>query len=267
MGSAPSLLLSTLGEFVLPDRAPVWTAALLHVLTGLSIDERTARQAISRAADAGWIEAEKRGRAVRWTLTDAGAQTIQKITGRVMSLSTPRREWNGKWCILAVSVPRAQKAVREPLYRALRWAGFGNPMPGLWISPHIDRAGQIKNVVDGLGLDDSIITFTGCTVPIGLSEAEIVRKAWDLQGIASGYQRLIENFEHLDPKPGDDTLLTLVTLVNEWRESPLIDPQLPESLLPNWIGRRAMAMSVSRYRKWAKPARARWSEVVKLTAP
>jgi phenylacetic acid degradation operon negative regulatory protein len=260
-------LLSTLGEFVLHDREPVWTASLLHVLTGLNVDERTARQAISRAADAGLITAEKHGRAVRWTLTDVGARTIEQISDRVMSLGTPDAEWNGDWLILAVTVPQAQKAAREPLYRALHWAGFGNPMPVLWISPHVDRADELKNVVGALGLDDSAITFAGPTVSIGLSDAQIVRRAWDLQRVASRYERLISSFTDLDPEPGDDTLFSHVALVNEWRESPLVDPQLPEPLLPDWIGRRAMAMSVARYREWVKPARERWREVARLTAP
>ena len=36
-GSARSLLLTILGEFVMPNTNSVWTASLLYVLTGLGI--------------------------------------------------------------------------------------------------------------------------------------------------------------------------------------------------------------------------------------
>jgi len=44
--SARSLLLTVLGEYVLPSGAPVWTSALLHVSAGLGIEEKAARQAL-----------------------------------------------------------------------------------------------------------------------------------------------------------------------------------------------------------------------------
>ncbi|MDN5856618.1 MAG: PaaX family transcriptional regulator, partial [Actinomycetia bacterium] len=53
-GSARSLLLTVLGELVLPAGEPVWTSSLLYVLKGVGVEEQTARQAIARGAAAGW---------------------------------------------------------------------------------------------------------------------------------------------------------------------------------------------------------------------
>jgi phenylacetic acid degradation operon negative regulatory protein len=267
IGGARSLLLTVLGEFVLSTGEPVWTGALLYALKGLGLEEQTARQAIARAADAGWIESEKHGRLVRWSLTPAGIEIIQDVTRRARSLSTPPPYWDGDCLILIVTVPQSQKAVRKRLYSALSWAGFGNPAPGLWASPHVDRAHEMKRVIEELELQDSTIAFIGTTVSIGLSDHEIVKRAWDLDHIAARYDQIIDTFQDLDPEPGDDVLFTYISLVNEWREFPFMDPQLPEDLLPNWVGRRAIDMSMRLYDKWRPAAKERWREVVELTEP
>jgi hypothetical protein len=53
--SARSLLLTVVGEFCYPHDDAVWTAALIRVLGGLGVESHAARQAITRAADAGWL--------------------------------------------------------------------------------------------------------------------------------------------------------------------------------------------------------------------
>jgi phenylacetic acid degradation operon negative regulatory protein len=266
-GSARSVLLTTFGELVGRGGDPVWTAALLHVLIGLGIEETTARQAITRGAGAGWISGEKRGREVRWRLTGAGAELIENIRQRAESLTTLADAWDGNCLILMVSVPQQQKAVRKRLYGALKWAGFGNPMPGCWVSPHLDRATEIKSVIGDLGLQDSTIVFVGPTWNVGLSDHEIVRRAWDLDDAATHYENLLATFGNLDPQPGDDLLFSYLTLVHESQEFPYIDPQLPHDLLPDWIGWRATEVFQELRKKWRGGAHARWREIVELTAP
>ncbi|MFD0852743.1 PaaX family transcriptional regulator, partial [Actinomadura adrarensis] len=63
-GTAKSLLLTVFGEFVLPCDRPVWTSTLLHVLTGLGVEEKSVRQALNRMAADGWITSERAGRRV-----------------------------------------------------------------------------------------------------------------------------------------------------------------------------------------------------------
>src|SRR5207249_4389756 len=70
--SARSLLLTILGEFVLPAEQPVWTSALVRVMAGLGVEEKAARQALARTAADGWIAPSRSGRQVRWDLTGPG---------------------------------------------------------------------------------------------------------------------------------------------------------------------------------------------------
>jgi phenylacetic acid degradation operon negative regulatory protein len=266
-GSARSLLLTVLGELVMPNANSAWTASLLYVLTRLGIEEQTARQAIARGAAAGWITARRQGREVRWELTGAGRRLIETGAERVLSMSAGAEPWDGRWVIVLVSIPQSQRAVRKKLYGALSWEGFGNPTPGVWLSPHPERQAGAQQVIDDLGLRESTLAFVGTLAPMGLRNDEIVARAWDLEGVRAEYQELIIRYSGLRPPPGDPLLLTHVQLVNEWQRFPFLDPQLPDALLPNWIGRRAAVVFTQLRAEWYEEAQARWREVVAETIP
>ncbi|MEV7384347.1 PaaX family transcriptional regulator [Streptomyces lydicus] len=266
-GSARSLLLTVLGELVMPNSDSVWTSSLLYVLTGLGIEEQTARQAIARGAAAGWIKAHRHGREVQWELTESGRHLIEEGAQRVHSMSAETEPWDGNWVIVLVSIPQSQRAVRKKLYSALSWEGFGNPTSGVWLSPHPDRRAGVQKVVDDLALRESALVFVGQSLPIGLREDEIVRQAWDLDEVTAKYEQLLIRFSGLRPEPGDPLLFTHIQLVSEWQRFPFLDPQLPEALLPNWIGRRAALVFTQLRSEWYEDAQARWREVVRETSP
>src|SRR3984885_13369663 len=266
-GSARSQLLTVLGELVMPNGNSVWTSSLLYVLTGLGIEEQTARQAIARGAAADWITPHRHGREVQWELTPAGRRLIDQGAERVYSMSGESSPWDGNWLILLVSIPQQQRAVRKKLYGALSWEGFGTPTPGVWLSPHPDRQAGVEQVIGSLGLRESTLAFVGSLAPMGLREDEIVARAWDLDGVRAQYEQLIIRYSGRRPPPGDPLLLTHVQLVNEWQRFPFLDPQLPEALLPNWIGHRAAVVFTQLRAQWYEDAQARWREVVKETAP
>src|SRR6266702_2886701 len=96
-GSARSILLTILGEFVYPEGEPVWTSTLLHVLTGVGVEEKTARPAIARGAAAGWITPGRSRRELYWHLTPTGRQLIREGDERVTSLNADSAAWDGRW--------------------------------------------------------------------------------------------------------------------------------------------------------------------------
>ena len=266
-GSARSQLLTVLGELVMPNGNSVWTSSLLYILTGLGIEEQTARQAIARGAAAGWITGHRHGREVQWELTPAGRRLIDQGAERVYSMSGEAAAWDGNWLILLVSIPQQQRAVRKKLYAALSWEGFGNPTPGVWLSPHPDRQAGVEQVISTLGLRESTLAFVGSSMSIGLGDEEIVRRAWDLDEVTARYEQLLVRFSGMRPEPGDPLLFTHVQLVSEWQRFPFLDPQLPAELCPDWIGRRAAVVFRQLRAQWYDDAQARWREVVKETSP
>ncbi|GAA4081646.1 PaaX family transcriptional regulator [Actinomadura miaoliensis] len=256
--SARSLLLTVLGEFVLPSGEPVWTSTLLRVLAGLGVEEKSARQAVNRTAADGWIVSARDGRRVRWDLTPPGRRLLTEGAQRIYSFGADRRAWDGRWLIVMVSVPETRRRLRHQLHTRLAWAGFGNPTAGLWVSPHPEREAEVKQIVGDLGLEASAFSFTGPFAGIG-SEAELVERAWDLAEVDSRYAAFLDEFSGLRPEPGDETLFAQVRLVHEWRRFPFLDPQLPDELLPpGWIGRRARHLFDDRHTTWQHPARAHW---------
>jgi len=260
-GSARSQLLTVLGELVWPSGRAAWTASLLRVMEGLGIEERTARQAIARSARDGWIAPERVGRQTRWALAPQLVRAFEEGTQRVASLSEPFLDWDGTWLVLFVTVPHELRAVRKRLYARLEWAGFGNPGPGVWLSPHAERGAQLLRTIEELGLADSTLSFHGAIGAIGLSEAEIVASGWDTVALAARYAALDAEFRDLDPAPGDATLYAHLRVLGALQAFPFLDPQLPEALLPDWIGRRVTARMQELRRRWAPRVRRRWEEI------
>lgn len=258
-GSARSLLLTVFGEYVLPHGAPVWTSTLLHVLTGLGVEEKSARQALNRMAADGWIVSERAGRRVRWGLTVHGRTLLTEGAARIYSFGRDRDSWDGRWLVLLVSVPESRRDLRHQLRTRLTWAGLGSPAPGVWISPHISREAEAKQVVESLGLDVAVFSFCGPFAGIG-SERTMMEQAWHLGDLADAYEEFVREFAGLRPEPGDQALLAQIRLVHAWRRFPRLDPQLPLELLPpHWIGVRAANVFKDLHLAWHDAAQRRWA--------
>lgn len=260
-GSARSLLITILGELVWPTGEPVWTATLVHILRGLGFEEQTARQAIARASGSEWIVPERHGREVRWTLSDKLVHIFETGSGRVYSLSDPFSTWDGTWLALWTSIPQSLRSTRRPLYAGLTWAGFGNPVPGLWLTPHAERAAEVGRLLEELELRQHTVAFTGNLDAVGISREEVVARGWDLEALRIRYEEVWAAMNALRPVGDDEILLTHIRLVSEWQEFPRVDPQLPEALLPDWAGRR-VARRIEAFRaEWTPVVRRRFGEL------
>lgn len=237
-GSARSYLLTILGELVMTDGGVVWTSQLLTVMTGLGIEPQTARQAIARAAASGWIVGERIGREVRWTLTPSCAAMLKEGERRVRALASPE-PWDGRWLVAFVTIPQHRGVVRRKLYAALQRRGFGNPVAGVWLSPHVDSATDLAGQLSKYGLSDSTYVYVGEAAGVGVDQHTVVERAWPLDDIADLYRDLLHRFNVSHWSEADSTLLQHIRLVNAWQHMPLLDPRPPVELLPVWIGRDA----------------------------
>jgi phenylacetic acid degradation operon negative regulatory protein len=262
-GSARSLLLTLLGEYVIGSDAPVWTSTLLTALGGVGVAEKSARQAIARAAQAGWIEGDRAGRRAAWRLADGGRQLIVEGSRRVRALrGGDAAPWSGRWLVLHITLPEAQRAERLRLYRALAWIGFGNPTPGLWVCPHIERSADARAVIDKFQLSDAAYAFVAEVLPFGIGHRDLVARAWNLDTIAEHYAELLRTFTALRPRAGSATLFAHIELVNALQRLPSIDPGLPDALLPkDWAARRAASKLIELRQKWADAAHAEWRDL------
>src|SRR5437588_7927926 len=79
------LLVTLLGEFVLPAGEPAWTATLVDGLGAVGVEEKAARQAIARSAERGLLRPERVGRRTRWHLTQHAQEVLTEGTERIYS--------------------------------------------------------------------------------------------------------------------------------------------------------------------------------------
>jgi phenylacetic acid degradation operon negative regulatory protein len=264
IGSARSALISILGELVAPYRQPVRTAALLYALTGVGFGESASRQAIARAGASGLISAERDGRETRWAVTERSYELFREGVNRVFPDATAGGRWDGKWLVIIVPIPESHRATRKKLYAALRWAGFGNPSAGIWVTPHVDRLPEAQTAIESLGLSANTISFIGSTAKVGIPEAELVERSWDLDKVSAAYAELSERFDNAEQLSGKNALVAHIELIDALRHTPYMDPQLPHELLPDWPGlevvRRLQVLRAER----APAAHAHWLTIARL---
>ena len=255
--SARSLLLTVLGEFVLPGNAPAWTGALVAALAEVGIEEKAARQALSRTAAEGLIVAEREGRRVRWRLTAAGTTLLATGAERIYTFGRSLAGWDGRWLVLAVSVPETHRQLRHQLRTRLTWAGLGSPMPGLWVSPDVEKEKEVTAVVEELGV--AAFSFTGPFGQVG-DEQRVVTDAWALDDVESRYAAFLEEAGAATASTPAEAFAAQVRLVQEWRRFPFLDPALPPQLLPDtWPGPAAAELFHRRHEEWHAAAQQHWA--------
>jgi phenylacetic acid degradation operon negative regulatory protein len=264
--SAKALLLTVLGELTLPHDGTIWTATIVDALELLEVGERNARQAVARLKDEGIVDVERHGRRARWSLTTAGRRLLTAGTERIYRFGTGGREWDGRWVVVLSSVPEEQRGKRHQLRSQLAFAGFGFLGPGTAVSPHPEReavANQILGDLDLVGGAIVLLGETGTLVP----DAELLRRAWDLDTLARRYEDFVAAFERRQPRSPAARFAALIELVHAWRRFPSGDPEIPDGLLPaNWPGRRAKQLFDERHALWSPDANV-WYEKAEASAP
>lgn len=255
--SARSMLLTILGEFVLEQKNPTWTAAFVKALSALGIDEKTTRQTLGRSSTRGLLKSEKVGRRTRWHLTNRAQILLQEGSQRIYSFHTGQHKWDGNWIVIFVAIPESRRDARYNLRVKLGWAGFAPLSAGTWICPWADREREAQIVLSELGLNTVSHTFIG-----KLSESEIpselAQEAWDLPSVEVVYEEFKTTHQNSSPAAPDEKFVALTRMVNEWRRLPLLDPDLPPALLPkNWSGDAAAKLFHQLHALW-KPEAAQW---------
>ena len=259
--SARSLLLTVLGEYVLPGGEPVWTASLVRVLALLGVAEKAARQALARTAAEGWIASRRHGRLAQWALTDAGRHLLTEGALRIYTFGQDGPDWDGRWLVLLTGTPDAGREDRLRVRTQLAWAGFGALPGGVWVSPDPGREPEASRILDELGLAGQAMSFIASCGAIG-APADVVARAWDLRAVEARYEQFIDTFTPVDP--GDDAraLTAQTLLVHEWRRFPFLDPRLPRDLLPpGWLGADAARLFAARHALWQDGASRCWARL------
>ena len=249
--AARSMLLTVLGEYVLPRPDGVWQETLVTALGVLGYKPHAARQAIARSVAGGWLRAQRHGRRSRMHLTGESAEMLRTGAERIYSFGEPR-EWNGEWLLVVLRVPEERREVRHQVRTRLAWAGFGSLGGGVSLSPHVERAAELRDLAgDGVA---ELHSFRARLGPLG-DPRQMVSDAWDLDAVADAYRAFTDAFRRERPRSPEAVFRAQTLLVHEWRRFPFLDPDLPEEVLPaGWPRRAAHDVFQERHARWHQGA-------------
>jgi len=257
-GGVRGLLITVLGDYVRPAGQPAPTSAFIDALGRFGVEEMACRQALMRASADGWLLPIRQGRYTWWQLSPAFQQFLTGGAERIFGFTATQPEWDGRWLVLVARIPESNRPGRHLVRTRLRWGGFGNPTPGVWVSTHTDRVKDAESVLEEAGVRDDAHMFISEYVPGG-EVSTLVSQAWDLNEVEREYEAFIAAFAR---PPSNDPLVRVTQLVHSWRALVLIDPALPEDLLPRgWIGARAARLFQRQHAKWIDAATREWERI------
>jgi phenylacetic acid degradation operon negative regulatory protein len=258
--AARSLLLTILGEYVLPLGEAVWQETLVAALVSVGYTQQAARQALARSVRHGWLLTSRHGRRARVSLSDSTAALLRTGAERIYSFGEPR-QWDGRWLVVVLRVPEERREVRHQLRTRLAWAGLGSMGAGVWLTPHVEREAELREVVLEAPAAEAT-SFVASLGALGGPPEVVAATAWDLDSVRDGYSAFIEDFASVRPASAESCFRMQTLLVHAWRKFPFLDPDLPGELLPEgWPRRQAYELFAGRHSRWQDAARSYFEDL------
>lgn len=235
-----SFIFTVFGDFVRGYGDAIWVGSLVRLMAEFGLSEQAVRAALSRMSRQGWLESSRTGSRSFYSPTPLGKRRVEEISKRIYV--APQVAWDGKWRMLSYTIPESKRELRDRLRKDLTVLGLGPLSASLWISPR-DVTGVVRDAVHALDLDERVDVFTA-QYEGPLSDAELVRKCWDLDAIGRAYEEFVAHYSGYTRALSDtQAFVTRIWLVHDFRKFAYIDPGLPAALLPaDWPGTRAGAL-------------------------
>lgn len=230
-GGAPrpqTLMLTFLGHAVLRRDIAVFSGSYIAVMARLGVSEQATRSTLTRMVNRGLLVRHRRGRKMYFGLTPRAVAVLTEGEHRLWRMGAVNGGGDQQWTLLGFSLPESRRDDRHLIRSRLRWAGFGLLRSGLWIAP---GTVDVTAVLSDRLLEDVLVFRAEPTAPTDI--ARLVREAYDLNGIASGYRRFLDRWQGARPLPtAPDDLARLLCLLSEWFLLLRDDPRIPLRHLP-----------------------------------
>jgi phenylacetic acid degradation operon negative regulatory protein len=233
-----SLLITLFGDAIAPRGGVVTLGSLIQLAAPFGLAERLVRTSVARLAQDGWLIARRDGRRSEYGLTAHGADRFAEATQRIYG--TGPVFWSGQWTV--VVLPNTGGRHRENLREGLRWLGFGQLNPGVFVHPNISVPRTREWLKDFRAQEAVVLRSSSGDLA---ADRDVVSASWDLGELARRYRRFVDAFEPAastvgtEPPP-EAAFVVRSLLIHEYRKIHLQDPLLPPALLPEgWIGSSA----------------------------
>ena len=243
--SARSVLVTILGDTVVPLGGTVWLSDLIAMAEPFGFNERLVRTSMFRLVSERWVENERMGRRSRYSLTPFGRNEFAVAESRIYHRRPTA--WDGTWTLAFVgNEPEAE------LTRHLGWHGFAEIAKGVLALPRADVTGT-RQVVDGLEVEPAPMIATAHFTDAGpVADIDSFRTGSGLDRAEAAYRDFVDRYGWTGELPDAldrlDSFALRTMLVHDLRRARLNDPELPNELLPtDWVGTRAMALAGPAY--------------------
>ena len=255
---ANSLLVTILGDTVLPHGGGIWLGGLISLARPFGISERLVRTVVYRLARDGWLVSRSKGRRAYYSLSQTALATFEDAERRIYAAS--QRRWDGRWRLVQL-LPQVSPAKRQALRRTLQWNGFGQITPSVFAHPAAHDE-TIRHILESMDLKDQTLVFhaeTASFVSGGTIQA-VAHEAWKLDMLNQRYARFMNDFsgfgadpESLSGLSNADCFALRTLLIHDYRRILLKDPHLPaEFLPPDWAGEAAREQCAALYHALAR---------------
>lgn len=269
--SARSVLVTVLGDSVLPVTKTLWLSSLFELAAPFGFSERLVRTSMFRLVSEGWVSNERVGRRSRYSLTLLAVRESEDADRRIYA--GDRAGWDRSWTFAVLDTPLMGAPERDRIARHLRWHGFVALGRGLLASPSVTVAslGELLNLVE-----------PAATVPMGRAEIDDLDRLVDEGFFADvfrtddtedAYRDFLARYEpwqdhDLEEAVALDAYGLRTMLVHEFRRIRLRAPDMPAELLPpDWIGNRAYRLAAGLYRRISPAAAPALSNILKVAYP
>ena len=269
--SARSVLVTVLGDSVLPVTKTLWLASLFRLAAPFGFSERLVRTSMFRLVAEGWMTNERIGRRSRYSMTLLAVRESEDADRRIY-----RREsdaWDGSWTFAVVDTPSMPADERDRIVKHLRWHGFVSLGRGLMASPLATEHGlsELLDLVEPVAV-----------VPTGraeladlqdLVEGGFFAEAFRTADTEAAYHAFLTRYqpwqrEDLAAAAPLDAYSLRTMLVHEYRRIRLRAPDVPVELLPpDWIGNLAYDLAADLYRRLSPPAAQALGEILEVDYP
>lgn len=230
--SAKAVVLEVLsaGQSIYRSALPV--KSLVQAASVFDIAENSVRVAIVRLRAEGLIESPKRG---EYRLGPSAQVVNEKIHGW-RTVEARVAEWDGSWvAVFTANLSRTDRPALRRRLRALRFLGFKELRPGLFLRPNNLTPGieGIRKELLTLGLDDDALVFRIADLsPHGDHEA---RALWEGAALERGYAKLqsdlVQSMNRLEQGALQDSVRESFLLGREGIRQVVLDPLLPHPLI------------------------------------
>jgi phenylacetic acid degradation operon negative regulatory protein len=265
------LLATVLGDYWFWRHEHLPSAVLIRLLAEFGASDGSARAAVRRLAERGVLVRSRHGRTTSYGLPYRTHEALVDHARRLLSFGATPPEWDGRWTVVAFSIPEGSRNLRHAARVGLRNLGLAPLYDGLWVSP-FDRSEDALEVLRKLSICSATV-MRADEIP-GSPRQGSPMSAYDLDSVGVEYDAFAERYEPLLARVRaggfgpTEAFLARTTLMSDWNALRHLDPNLPGELLPaDWPRPRARTVYVAIYDSLGPLGELRFREIVGEIAP